>query len=854
MTYDKTNREISELEDRLRKLDAERKTIQDKIALLRSGAQAPGVAEGLALPRSFLVGPSQIPAGRLISGAADPTWASSATELSIPEKIALFRSLFKGRDDLYALRWESVKTGKAGYQPVCKNDWIRGVCRKPQIKCAACSAREFMPITDQVIHRHLFGKYSAEGLRRITKKEYVVGVYPLLKDETCCFLAVDFDKSSWASNASSFRATCARFGVPSAVERSRSGNGAHAWIFFSEPVSAAIARRLGSFLLTETLDLRPEVGLDSYDRLFPNQDTLPDGGFGNLIALPLQHEASTRQNSVFVGEELAPIPDQWQFLSSLPRMNRQAVERIADAAADKGLVIGVRLPVADEEGEEPWHSLPSRRKKEAAISGPLPAKVIIVLGNMIYIEKTGLPPILLARLIRLASFQNPEFYKAQAMRLSTFGKPRVISCAEDVVRFVCLPRGCFEEAVGLFESLGVEVVLRDERVVGRPLLCRFLGTLRPEQETAAAALLRSDTGVLAAATAFGKTVLAAKIIEARGVNTLILVHRRHLLDHWTAQIKTFLGLESEGIGLIGSGKHKPSGLVDVALIQSLCRKGAVNDIVAGYGHLIVDECHHIPASSFEQVARQCKAKYVLGLSATVTRKDGHHPIIFMQCGAVRYRVGAKQGAQAHPFDHKVVLRPTKFSLPRTASEKPSIQEIYDLLINDEARNELIFEDVMQSVVNEKRSPVVITERREHLEMLAGRFRALIRNVIVFKGGMGQKQRRALADELAEIKDDEERLLIATGKYLGEGFDDARLDTLFLTLPISWKGTLAQYAGRLHRFHYSKKEVRIYDYVDLKVGALARMYRRRLSGYRALGYETNEINNKEPIGQHRPKSS
>jgi superfamily II DNA or RNA helicase len=326
------------------------------------------------------------------------------------------------------------------------------------------------------------------------------------------------------------------------------------------------------------------------------------------------------------------------------------------------------------------------------------------------------------------------------------------------------------------------------------------------------------------------------MIAARAVPTLVLVHRRQLLDQWAAQLKEFLSLAPGDIGFIGSGKRKPSGRVDIALIQSLCRKGVVDDIVQAYGHLVIDECHHIPAVSFEQIARRFGGRYVLGLSATVTRKDGHHPIIFMQCGPARFHVGAKQGAEAHPFNHKVVVRPTSFDLPRTAPEKLTIQDIYDLLINDEARNDLIFEDVVQAIMNERRSPVLITERRDHLEMFAERFRPRVRNVVVFKGGMRQKQREELRERLTTIGDDEDRLLIATGRYLGEGFDDARLDTLFLTLPISWKGTLAQYAGRLHRLHYNKREVRIYDYADLRVAMLERMFKRRLGGYKGLGYE------------------
>lgn len=817
MTREEIDRLIFELESQLKALDSKRKEVLDKLTYVQQQKKMHMVADA-ALGQK----PEETVSGSSSAG----------------QKIKLFRTLFKGREDLYAQRWESARTGKSGYQPVCKNDWIRGLCRKPKIRCGECAAKEFVPLTDNVILRHLFGLDPTARAARRARKDFVIGIYPLLQDETCWFLAIDFDKASLKADVSAFRETCYRFDIPLAVERSRSGNGAHAWIFFSEPIPAILARRLGSYLLTETLDQRPEIGLDSYDRLFPNQDTLPDGGFGNLIALPLQHKAAEKGNSVFVDENFVPYSDQWCFLGFLPKMGKADVEHIVEEASRRGKIMGIRLPLIERGEEEPWKALPSRRKKDLEISGPLPEQARIVLGDLIYIEKDDLPSVLRSRLIRLAAFQNPEFYRAQAMRLSTYGKPRVISCAEDFVKHIGLPRGCLEEAVEMFELLRIRLEIVDERYAGIPIECKFQGTLRHDQEAAVKELLRFDTGVLAAATAFGKTVVSAKMIAERRSNALVLVHRRQLLDQWMAQLREFLGLKPEALGSIGSGKHQPSKYIDVAIIQSLYRKGIVDDIVGEYGHLIVDECHHIPASSFEQVARKSKARYVLGLSATVTRKDGHHPIIFMQCGPVRFHVGAKQATQSHPFRHRVVFRPTKFGFRAREGKKLSIHEFYDALMTDEPRNEMIFEDVMRCIATEKRSPILITERRGHLEMFAKRFQPFVRNIVVFRGGMGRKQRQRISEQLKSIADADERLLIATGRYLGEGFDDTRLDTLFLTLPISWKGTLAQYAGRLHRLHYNKKEVRIYDYVDQKVPMLERMYKRRLKGYRALGYETD----------------
>lgn len=759
----------------------------------------------------------------------------SRVDLSSPveAKIALFRSLFRGRQDVYARRFESLKTGKSGYAPACANEWVRGICRKPQIKCADCTHRKFLPMTDEVIFGHLSGHEPGDPLRR----PFVAGVYPLLEDETCFFLAIDFDKSGWQEDASAFVRACRRLDVPAALERSRSGQGGHVWIFFEEVVSAALARRLGSLLLTEAMEGRPDIGLDSYDRLFPSQDTMPRGGFGNLIALPLQKEPRELGNSAFLNDDFAPWPDQWAFLASMGRMGRAQVERIVREAEQSGRILGVRVPLHEDEETEPWTLPASRQRKEPPIEGQLPPTLELVLADQVYIAKQGLHPGLRNRLLRLAAFQNPEFYRAQAMRLSVHGKPRVISCAEDHPQHLGLPRGCLDDALRTLKDLGVRATLRDERCGGQPLDgIRFHGDLRAEQMLAARALLAHDSGVLAATTAFGKTVVAAWLIAQRGVSTLVLVHRQQLLDQWVERLSTFLGMSAKAIGCIGGGRRRPSGKVDIALIQSLVRKGTVDDRVAEYGQLIVDECHHLPAQSFEHVARRAKARFVVGLSATVERKNGHHPILFMQCGPVRHRVNAKAQAVTRPFEHRVLVRPTPFEGRPSTEGDPRIefQTLCQDLVDDERRNRRICEDVIECV-RSGRMPLVLTERKDHLDRMEQQLAPHVRHLVVLRAGLGKKQRQSVAERLAAIPHDEPRVLLATGRHVGEGFDDARLDTLFLTLPVSWRGTIAQYAGRLHRVCDGKREVRIYDYADLEVPMLARMFDRRCRGYEALGY-------------------
>ena len=763
-----------------------------------------------------------------------PVLETTITNQSSEEaKINLFRSLFRGREDVYPKRFESLKTGKKGYQLVCRNEWVSGICEKPRVRCEDCLHRQFLPVTDDVIRNHLLGMDPQDRSGR----DFTIGVYPMLLDETCWFLATDFDKASWKDDARAFFNTCKEFGLPAVLERSRSGNGGHIWIFFSEPFPAIMARKLGTFLLTRTMQNRPEIGLDSYDRFFPSQDTLPKGGFGNLIALPLQKKPRENGNSLFVDESFTPYQDQWVFLSSVQKMTRSEVETLVSIAESEGELTGVRIPVIDENEDRPWAAPPSKKQKNPPVLGPFPASIDIVLGNQIYLPLANLTPSLRNRLIRLAAFQNPEFYQAQRMRFSTFGKSRIISCSEYFPKHLALPRGCLDELLELLTSLNIETKLTDERFWGTSLDLQFQGELRLEQQKAAETLLAHETGVLAASTAFGKTVLAAYLIAQRNVNTLIVVHRRQLLDQWVNILSQFLGVEPKQIGQIGGGKRKPTGNIDVAMIQSLNRKGVVDDMVEQYGHLIVDECHHISAVSFEQVVRQSKARYVTGLSATVVRKDGHHPIIFMQCGPVRYKVDARKQAERRPFEHHVIVRPTKFRPPayiQDASALP-IQELYTLLSKDDERNRIIVDDVVIAV-SRHRNPVVLTERREHVDVLAHLLAERIQNVFTMAGGMGKKQRRQLMEHIAAVPADEPRVIVATGRYLGEGFDDARLDTLFLTLPISWRGTLIQYAGRLHRLNEAKKKVIIYDYVDFEVPVVARMYAKRRRGYKSIGYD------------------
>ncbi len=731
-------------------------------------------------------------------------------ESDLKQKIELYRGLFRGRDDVYTLRWES-NNGKSGYSPVCRNEWHAKYCRKPHIKCWQCINRKYLPITDNVIDNHLSGKQ-------------IIGLYPLLQNNTCYFLVIDFDKSGWQEDVLIFLETCEGVGVSVSLERSRSGNGGHVWLFFAEPIEASIARKLGRVLLDKAIYRRYQIGLESYDRMFPNQDVRPKGGFGNLIALPLQRQAAKKGNSLFIDEELRPYQDQWAYLSNISKLSLIKIKAIIGNNKGKSQVVNADLIGRNNEtfNEDRVNSLPS--------------SVSITKTNLIYVKKNGLSSAVINSIIKLSSFSNPEFYKSQRLRLSTHNIPRVINCADDFPSVIGLPRGCMEDVLKLFERLNIKVRLSDNSFQGVPIEADFLGELDKKQLEAAKELVENDCGILSAATGFGKTVIASWIIAARKVNTLVIVHRQPLIDQWKEQLSSFLSINS--VGQVGGGKSQSTKKIDIATIQSLYRKGNVNEIIKNYGQVIVDECHHVSAFSFEQVLKQVRAQYVLGLTATPIRKDGHHPIMAMQCGPIRYRVTDKEQSELRPFRHILYPRETGFALPSGATET-NIASIFRLLIEDEERNTLIFDDVLKAL-DKGRSPLLLTERVQHLQYFEKKFKGFVKHVVTLSGGNGINKQRAVFEQLKKIPDNQERIVIATGRFIGEGFNDSRFDTLFLTLPISWKGTLQQYAGRLHRNHKGKQIVQIYDYVDNEVPVLNRMFSRRLKGYRALGYEMKTI--------------
>ena len=754
--------------------------------------------------------------------------------LSLQEKVDLFRSLFKGREDVFARRWYSKTSGKAGYQPVCQNEWTP-MCDKRTFKCADCPNRHFSPLTDNDIYRHLEGK-DADG-------RDVIGLYVLNEDNTCHLLCTDFDDKNcehgYKNDVLAFIDVCRSWNIPCSVECSRSGNGAHVWIFFDNPVLAVKVRRLGNAILTEAMSRNGKISFKSYDRFFPNQDTMPEGGLGNLVALPLQGNARKHGNSVFVDENFEPYPDQWEFLLNVGKLSEQLLEDILKKTAN----IQPLGELSKTSESKPWETPMPKEIGRSDFS----SEVIIIRSNMLYIPLNQLSSKVLNHLKRIASFRNPEFYSKQALRLSTYQTPRIISCADIDDEYLALPRGCEDAVIALLREKDVPYRIEDKCNHGKPISVQFNGVLRDNQQEAVNVLASNSNGVLSATTAFGKTVTAIGLIAKHGVNTLVLVHTKALLDQWVKALEQFLTIDTipeenerkrkrrkplSPIGTLSSTGNKLHGIIDIALMQSCISDNEVKTFVKEYGMVIADECHHVSAVNFEQILKTVNARYVYGLTATPIRKDGHQPIIFMQCGPIRYSADAKAQMLSQSFERLLVPRFTPFR-PIVGSDL-SYTKVAQQLAEDEYRNLFIVKDVIE-VLKEGRSPIILTSRTSHVATLAELLKPHCRNVITLIGSESTKDKRQKMEHLQSIPSSEQLVIVATGKYVGEGFDYARLDTLFLVSPVAWKGIVAQYAGRLHREYEGKQDVQIYDYIDIRVPVCESMYRKRLKGYASIGY-------------------
>jgi superfamily II DNA or RNA helicase len=788
-----TNHRIEEIERELQSLSQRRKELLAELKTLQ-GTQSAEKIYGLPLEN------------------ADP---------SSPEgKVAIFLSLFRCREDVYPRYWENQKSGKKGFSPVCSNEWIPGICQKPKMKCSECRHQAFTPFSEMIAKNHLQGRE-------------VIGTYAIQPNNQCRFLAADFDKSTWREDALAYQKSARSIGAEVAIERSRSGNGAHAWIFFAREIQAYQARQLGSLILSLASLQRPTLSLSSYDRFFPNQDVIPKGGFGNLIALPLQRQARSQGNSVFLNSDMQPISHQWQYLASVRRLTPEDLDLILARHFPVSKLIESEVEEVDRSTAEALMDIVVKKTKEEEFDGIID----IEQSDQLSIDARNLPSKVFSALKRSATLANPEFFKLQNMRRSTWKTPRYIFCGEMKNDRLILPRGNLDFCKELAEEIGAEVVLHDMRPKFKRKRFKFLGELRPDQNRAVKKMAQHDYGVLVAPPGVGKTVMGCSMIAKRKVSTLVLVHKKPLMDQWIDQIKKLIDLDPKEIGSYGGTKKKPKGKIDVAMLQTLGNLEDSTEFLSQYGQIIIDECHHIPATSFEGVLKKIPARYFLGLTATPVRKDGLQAILHMQCGPIRHEMeeyGAKDLLK------RVLVKETPFQLEGgMLSGQLSIHQIWDQLIRCPARLEMVAQDVKLSV-DEGGYPLVVSDRKEHLVLLAQIISKKIgenANGLLLVGDMGKKERKKVFETIENCTQKKRAFyLLATSSLVGEGVDLPMLDRLILAMPVSWKGRLKQYAGRIHRPHPGKKEVRIYDYLDPQIGLTVSMFKKRITTYKKMGYQ------------------
>lgn len=780
---------IKEIEAELHNLEARRQGLLAEMREIRSAAESP-----------------ELPLGKGTPGTND-------------EKIDLFLSLFGARRSVYPKLWINLKKGSKGYSPACGNEWVSGVCEKPRVKCSDCPNQNFPPLDHSAIHSHLIGRHT-------------IGTYAIREDDSCIFLAADFDGDGWMQDIEAYRRAAEQMGISVGIERSRSGNGGHAWIFFARPVPAVLARRLGTLIVARASSFHQGMNLSTYDRFFPNQDICPKGGFGNLIALPLQQEPRKSENTLFLNENFEPVLDQWSYLASIQKVDLAELQRVLETSC------------SHEKDSEPTESV-SMNFDEAALDvipkavrrGDFKGTLKLLRNSQITIPLADVPTGLGAALKRLGTIANPLFYEKQRLRFPTINIPRFIFCGEEHDDKLVLPRGTLHEIEKLVSKAGGKISIIDRRPAPATTDLSFIGTLTATQSAAVDAMLGHEEGVLVAPPGAGKTVMACAAIARRSTPTLILVHRRQLLDQWGDRLQKFLGLSKNEIHVLGKARY-PDAPVALGMFPTLARSEFPEALLAKYGHVIIDECHHVPAASFEATMKRCAARYILGLTATPNRKDGLQKILFLQCGPIRHRIDLD-----HSDEQSRTVLVREFSLRLPPGKEPlQIHQIWEHLIQSEKRNRSIASDVA-SALEEQRFCALLSDRKEHLNTLESLLREKFPAERIYRidGSTSQKLRSTLFDNLrSKTTKGEPFALLATASLLGEGFDMPELDTLFLTMPISFKGRLIQYAGRLHRFSEKKKSVRIYDYVEPDHPLTAQMYRKRTAAYCEMGYSIQMI--------------
>ena len=783
-------------------------------------------------------------------------------ELTREHAIEFYR-MFRGRKDVFAQR-----SAKKGYFTQCDNFWKYGICPKrngEKVKCRECKNQSYTKLTISAILDHLIGERE--------DCTDVIGLYPLFPDGICWFLVFDFDNHSdeeielskdWQLEVNALRRICEVNGIDALVERSRSGRGAHVWIFFSEAIQAAKARRFGEALIVKGAESVNMKDFSFFDRMLPLQDSLPEGKLGNLVALPLQGMALKKGNSAFVDENWQPYRDQWSRLLSTRKVSKERINKcLTDWCPAEGAMSIFQSDAEEPEdasvpllfGRSPRPSLGHFHRDDVA------GAMQIVLSDGVYIDKHNLKPRIQNAIRRIAAFSNSQFFMNLKMGFSNLDTQRIVYAGYDEGEYIVIPRGCLDDLKSLLDDAEISHSITDRRQEGKNIDVEFNGTLYPEQAVAAEKMLFNDNGVLAAATAFGKTVVGAYLIAQKKVNTLVLVHTVEIMNNWVGDLNKFLNINEplpsyttpKGrvkhrdslIGTFSSQKDASTGIIDIAMITSLGRNDDINPMVREYGMVIMDECHHSAAFTHENVLRAVSAKYVYGMTATAKRMDGQVKKIFMQFGPIRHRYTAKERAEKQGIGHYVYPRFTRLVDVEGSGDR-HISDYFDLVVKSEMRNMQIVADVVDCVKKE-RTPLVMTKYREHAQQLYQALLGAADNVFLLQGGNSLKARTELREKMLAVGREETMIVVAIGQYIGEGFNYPRLDTLLLAMPISFEGNVEQYAGRLNRDYEGKKDVIIFDYIDQHIPKLERMYHKRLRTYKKIGYEVcSEVVDKQVI--------
>ena len=779
----------------------------------------------------------------------DPDQSARIKKFDVTDKIAsdFFMMFCRGRKDVYDLRYTNPKTGKNGYYSQCFNRWDRGchIQKKDGVRCKDCELRAYKPVTLPLIKAHMNGT-DPNG-------NDVVAIYPMLENNLCQLLVFDFDNHAkgaeqedyaniddgWKEEINALRHICKNLDVDAAVERSRSGRGAHLWIFFKEMVPARLARRFGFALLEKGAESVNLKSFKYYDRMIPTQDALPEGGLGNVIALPLQGMALKSGNSAFIDENWNAYEDQLNVLAGTRRLTRQGIEDYLSLWYSTG-------STSEDNGTDaPWD------KNSEIEAGSVKGVVRIVLADRIYIDSTGMSNKTKRQLRRMATFSNKQYFQNQAMDMPNYDESRFIYLGSDEGKYIVLPRGLREEILKKFDNAGISYKIEDKRTKGQELNISFRGELRESQIPAVETMLENETGILHAATAFGKTVVCCDMIARRGISTLILVDRADLMNQWIKRLEEFLDIDEElpeyqtktgrtrkRKSLIGNlqGAHDTlTGIVDVAMIRSLKKKDGFHPKLKEYAQVYFDECHHAASDSAIEVLQEINAKYVYGVTATPKRGDGKEKINEFLLGPIRYRFTAKDRAEEQNINHLVYPRFTRTVKPHHLSKTPYGNDAYELIRNNDVRDEQIIRDVADCV-QAGRTPVVLTKYVDHAKKLSERLKTYADRLILLTGANGTKARRAQVEELNKVDNSDSLILVGTGSLLGEGFDFPRLDTLFMATPVSGENVVEQYVGRLNRDYDGKENVIVYDYVDSHIPKFDKMYSARMKAYKKIGYE------------------